>query len=625
MTDITFEINFGSGFVTVAPPVNWKAIEIELIFNSPDSKRQLNSINFEWVGDTAKKINAYMDGGVTGQTNGAYECLPLRVKLCGSSISFSLMLDLVNQSARFECDRVICPIVEEGRADWFDIACQKVTFHYLASMTYKAISGPGAIYPGDYKLTPYCISSIPNNAQVAYLFFALLILFWSLYQAIYDFYERTYTLIGSIGDIVDYASIAVNIILLIIQLMFIVLIINQIIVNIKAMINEIIQSKKYKLCMREADLFLKLTAFLGLTFTSSIFGYANSGVVSDGYGGRYVNATWMPQKTVTPTLNQTTLVTFDRPEDEAPNGIPAQNSYGHFDGTGKEFIDAMLLKYNAERRVDNGVLYFEPKHILNVQGAFQMPNTAEIGNTFNLPAPHGINAFELASELTLLFPLDNSDLNTIHIYRGTSVQVLLVPNSITNKKNVLLGKGIIIEMPCALAKRKDYFTRAENKIEYIILITQAFRLMLSVMVGGTYVPAPSPIAARLGWMLLSNDSFSLPKTFIGTQVGNDWEIDTASEANMSAIGLLNDFHGLELATRGNQYEIYYDKKIPFCCDGFQKVNGKNVFVVPNTTLKGKFDKLKWNLQDDIAENIDYRIQKNWTNNLHEVITIDGNQ
>jgi hypothetical protein len=326
-------------------------------------------------------------------------------------------------------------------------------------------------------------------------------------------------------------------------------------------------------------------------------------------------------------------------------GFPNNSEvYGHHEGTFYEFIRDMMTCFNGEVKIIGNTLSFEEKHFWNNNSPFIIPNTSNVGFTFNNPEPHSTNASELASSLFITYQTDQSELNTLHRYRGTSVQVILKPNITLNKKNWLLKNSEEYRLPVAMGRRKAYLSRIEILLNNIINALSAFANFIisgvNLLISGVNAilnlvssnPPTVPtiptlptniINNRVDWLALSNDSFSVPKLFLGRQSGGDWVLQTNSEIEMAAQKLLLHFHGKNLATRGNQQLIYTDKTFKFCCDDFLKVVGSNI-VKDVSNRWGKLQTLKWNIDGDIASDVSYRIFSNFTNNLSEKIIVDGN-
>jgi len=650
--EILHKIDFGNGFVIVPEPKNFDSAEVDIIWMKDKARASMANLTLVWQGITAQKIYAVYESGKIGG-KGVAHALPYRIEICGGTIPpFELMLVLGHSSAKYQCDQVELPAWAAQGSDWLEQQMQAYGFWYLASI--------GQITTADYKQTPYLISAIPNYTQVLTLSFSALVILWQLKELIVTFTDKATELTTDAAEtaipIVGTAHVfvvighVINIILFIVKVIFMLLVLYKF---IDELIDNIIQKKKYKYCMREQDLFKKMCSFLGLNFSSSIYSP----------GSFLENATWMPRKIVMPDSTSPTFVAgivggtftqiFDRPEDESGNA----KSYGYFDGRFSEFVEIMERKYNAEAKINNGTLYFEKKYHWNNANPYQLPNTNDLGYTFNLPAPFRTNLSELAPYYSCEFQIDESDQNTIHRYKGTSCAIqVLSPFPISKYSG--WGQGKIIDLGSALAKRKEHLNKIENFLDIVLnivhtvaailiapinlliaginLVIQAVNLLINAMPSGwgvspiSLVPTiPNPInlnalTSRIGWMELTNDSFNIPKTFNGIQVGNDWELDPNTEVFMSAFYLLNNFHDVNLATRGAQRVIYENNKTRFCCHEFQQISGSNILVAPDGR-QGEFDTMKWNLKKESARDIIYRIKETYLSGLTEKMIIDGTQ
>ena len=141
----------------------------------------------------------------------------------------------------------------------------------------------------------------------------------------------------------------------------------------------------------------------------------------------------------------------------------------------------------------------------------------------------------------------------------------------------------------------------------------------------TIPPIPSltnPVGLRVQWMEISNDTFAVPKTFIGVDVGGDWMLSATTESVMSATQLMTDFHGKELATRGNQTLTYKNRVFKFCSTDFLQILNSNVLQTPDAQW-GKFEKLDWDIHQNQVINVSYKVFHPFLLNLSEQITIDG--
>lgn len=635
MIDWKFEIDFGTGFQAVPPPINWKGIIISILFIDDQPNATLSGLNLQWVGDNAVRLNQYFQAGLTGGT-GIGEGVGLRITPCNGEVLFDGYIDLGDESTTFECDSVTAPCVEKGRVDWLNKYAAGESFATLATLPIGAI---GRIVPAtDYKKIPYCIDHIPNWGQLATLSVSSVIILRELYSLIDEITERLADLAGDVTtSVTTVGATTPNVAAEIIKTVTYIIYLGAIVVSLVAMANSILknlwQSKKYKLGMREEDCWKRICQRFGLGFSSSIYAQASS----------YKDTTHVPAKNSIPSSNNP-LNVFQRPFDESIGFPNNPDVYGHPDENCADFIVRMNQKYNAGISIINNVLYFEEVHYLNTASTFVIPNTDAQGNTFNLPQPNKTNWFELPSDLYLDFSTDPTELNTIHRYKGTSCEVQVTPITISNIQRQIKGRGVQVHLPEALAKRKDYLSRVENGLNSLVNglfmfcnaitslingLLSALNTIISAFGGNTttipLIPAlPTNILNnRLGWMEVSNDSFATPKTFIGQASGTDWKIHPSSETIMSALGLMNSFHGKNLATRGNQQLIYADRQFKFCCGDYQLLRNRNIATSP-TGRPAKFrGELKWDLHNDILTNVTWSEFVNFTNNVTEKVIVDG--
>jgi hypothetical protein len=229
------------------------------------------------------------------------------------------------------------------------------------------------------------------------------------------------------------------------------------------------------------------------------------------------------------------------------------------------------------------------------------------------------------------YQLDSQDLNTYDNYAGTTVQVSLNPKNVKNRVNQL-NKGLtIIQLNFAQATRKEYMTRIEKLLSVTIgalngvvgFIVQGITNLIKKASGNP--PAISYLQnignTRVGFLQLSSDYIGVPKIFIGTGTQSDWRISATSRARLAARYLLDNYHYVNLATRGNQYLLYSNKKIPLCCKDFVNLSTNNILTTADNR-KGKFSKILWTPDKETAI-VDYGIRQNYTNNLTETIIEDG--
>lgn len=636
MNDWRFEINFGTGFVQVPPPKNWMGLIISILFIDDQPNAQLGGLNLQWVGDNATRLNQIRQQAISG-TRSLYNGVPLKITVCGETPLFNGYIDIAAANTQWECDSVTAPCVERGRADWLNDVARGESFSTLARLPVGTL---GRIVPAtDYKKIPYCLNNFPDGLHLAVTSVSSVILVRELLDVVKEIGAIISRLTASATTAVATAgtTTALTVSEVVQTGLYVVYLagISVALVNMaKTILSNLWQTKKYKLGMREETCFKRICERFNIGFSSTVYA-ANS---------PYKDATHIPSKSVIPSINNP-LTIFQRPQDESVNFPNNPDVYGHPDDyTCADFIERMCQKYNAGISIINNVLHFEEVHYWNTASTFIIPNTDQVGNTFNLPQPNGTNAAECAANYLVKFSTDTSDLNTIHRYKGTSCEIQVRPANVPNIQVLSQQSRIQVLIPEALAKRKQYLSRVENALNSLINVVFSFVNAVTSLVNGltnvlnsviavfggnastipTIPPLPTNILNnRIGWMELTNDSFSTPKTFIGIASGSDWLIKSTSEAVMSANGLMQNFHGKNLATRGNQQLIYSDRQFKFCCEDYQLLKNRNIATSPNNRPAKFRGQLQWDIHNNLLRNVEWGEFTNWDNSLVEKTIVDA--
>ena len=591
MQKLKFRADFGAGFIPIPVAMNYKGMKLQLLFTKDAMQQQLQSITFEWAKASAKFLNTHRKNGLTGGL-GVYEGPGLQIDAGNLPLQiFDGCLDTADPSTEWSNDIVKCRIKDSGTNDWIYSYGKSITFQYLTTPDYSSSSDfilAAQITRADYKQTPYCISTIPDYQSAAMLSITLFI----MVKESVDVVCKIASLITRcISQSLSWLQLIGTIIEIVLYLIYLIAIIIQSAKLMQELFDNLVQPKKTKLCMREVDLWKKMCAYFGLTYVSSI--HCEGGAY--GYGGKYINATYMPSKIVIPN-GDPALLDFKRPQDESTN----PNSYGYFEGTPADWIAYQEMVYNARHIVKNGCMYFEEIHKPDVLNPYILPNEGVVGNTFLYPEPYNTNASEIPISYQLRFLKDDQEINTYNDYSGTFACAITKPNIVHNKKNILFNNAQNITLPVALARRKLGFTNLEkalinsfNQFSSFIsdvgarvahlngqlnaispaaltganpgsdtevgimvgfLTGQPVYSVITMVLGADGIPIfPSEptytiASERIGWMLLSNDFIGVPKRFIGTQNGPDWYIDpnnqiTQATSLLPSTGLNGSFTG----------------------------------------------------------------------------------
>ncbi len=358
---------------------------------------------------------------------------------------------------------------ETGRIDWFNTDAQSLSFAHLKRI--------GIITTADYKKVPYTKTDILDRAQLTMLILQEIVMIQQLSKEITDITARSVqagasavTETATVG--IFTANLTADIINTIAEVIYIGTLIGTIVLHANEIFDQIVQTKRYKYAMRLEDLLKKACIFLSqngspISLSSTIF-----------QSGPYKDVTIMPRKIVMPKSGQSILFAFERDANE----VNTSKSYGHFDGTLKELIDGIDVLFNTTPVVDSGKLNLQERNSYLGTSSFVLPDTGPEGYTFNYPDPHGHNAAKLAAIYMLRYATDQSDLNTIHQYQGTSIEVSMLPTVVTNRGNLLMGGLNRKNVPFAHAKRKEFLSYTEQTLSVIVnVINGAINAIIGVI------------------------------------------------------------------------------------------------------------------------------------------------
>jgi hypothetical protein len=559
------------------PPTEWEKLELQLAWDRDEPSASLTTKQFSFEGAAAKTVNTWISSG-TNSGPGIMEGLDFRISTCTNITALQGCLDTAAAEADYRCDKVVLPIRDNRIRDFITDRADGFSFSTLAALPNNA---PGKISNSDYRLVPYCISSIPDYGQIL-----------STSLAIFTITKEIAELIRKTGDLVAEAAVPpvtlVAAVKVILQAVYLLVMIAALITLVQAFIDNIIQAKKYKKGMYVRTLFIKACQYLGLTFSSTILNSSAS---------LYYMAAIIPRKIVQP--HPTNPLSFSRPADESQPG----NSYGYYDGTFGQLIREMEDIFNAKARLRGTVLYFEKQDYWNNQSSHTLPDLDLYGKN---NGSYKYNAHELAANYLSIWQVDNQELNTYNDYEGTSCQMQAKPNVISNSKNILLQGLVEKRFAYALGKRKTKLTGPEKAIEAIIIAMAFF----------TGLPLP---ASRIGWLLLSNDFTGVQKFVILDSSDN---ISLQNKTHTSATFLMNNYHSTSFPL-SNQWLIYEGWEIPFCCEDYITLLNNNVIKTFDGRL-GKVTNLRWQMGSDVAV-IDFKVRPSggrYTNNISQTIITD---
>lgn len=634
MKHFRVEINWGQGFQTVNNPRNIEELMIQVLFTNRHPSATLSGLLLEWAGDEAVKFNQWKNSTIGGV--GPYEGPQYKLYHCNGLLFSEGFIHLSSLQTLWDCDIVIAPLWQFGRADWLSWRCRALSFDYLASLP---VGEPGRVIPAiDYKQTPYTVTKHRTRAEQITLFLTLLGLAIQIYDTICKIGQLIDEMIGdatstaaTLGAMI--ATLLADLLKIILYIAYLLAVILAFITLLLQIISYYFQLKKYKLCMTFEAGFKRLCEKLGMAFSSTIL-----------QQGKYKGFTWMPRKNVMPDPSNP-LNIFKRPANES---ISNPKCFGYYEGSCEQFIMDAETFFDAEIVILTNpstgqlTLHFENRFFFNNISSLSIPNTGDIGYAFNYPGPYTTNLDELPSRMFVEFPVDGVDENTSNRYEGTTISCTVSPLVVNNELCVSHQDGKIVTFPAARALPKLYLNEVETILNTVfsqfglytntgIALVNAIVSVMNGIVntfgGSSASSLPNlqsftPISARINWLELSSDDTGLPKVFIGYDDNGEWKIHPNNQLYCTASSLANDFHFKNLATRGNQQLVFKNKKFPFCCEQYLKIMNGNIITCPDGGL-GKLVSLKWNVQNEEAVEVEWRKFVTITNNLQETIVIDG--
>jgi hypothetical protein len=262
--------------------------------------------------------------------------------------------------------------------------------------------------------------------------------------------------------------------------------------------------------------------------------------------------------------------------------------------------------------------------------------------------PNNTNASELCSNYYVEFITDSDEINTYDKYDKTNAQCMFTPINVGVQKNVLLKNLDSHTFNYAMAKRKNDYTAIERAFndfftEFYGLVGDIGTVINDILgdiVGAlnflgmnvTYNPIviPQPtFGSRVGYMLLETDFIGVQKLLLTESSGF---VPSNNITYVNAEYLLRNFHNhsfiqdtaIDPSTGtqfNNQFWIYTDKEIPFCCTDYLTMLNNN-WIKTFSGERAKAMKLIWSPEKQEAR-VDYNVKKQYTKNIKQTYVVDG--
>lgn len=619
---ITFEL----AGQTVNPPKDWEenSVSVQLNFDRDNQNvtQTVNITNLEWVREENDIINKWIQDGISGAGPGIFEGIPLKIKIDDGTGIFEWngYCDLTEPQEISVNIRSTSAIKEIDSPDFINETIDGIDFSYLFKVT-------GEIVQNDFTFVPYILNSIPDYPQAMLGLLSIYVISQEIKNAINQLSELAVEMANPFE--------ATAIVRAVLRVAYLIILIATLITLIKDTVQLVIQPVKYHQGMFLLEQLQKGLAHFGYTFKSPI-------LESAPWNKLFI----LPEKqTVPKNISDNRLLGFT----QANN---SNNQEGFFKGTVGDLL-------RIAKTLINGKIVFKPNneiHLVRMDQntsvpQYQIPNIRQDYFTYNTD--------EFRSNYLISFLTDVVDKNTIQQFKGTNFQVITKPNTVVNQKMVLMKGYQRVDIPLALAKRKEELTVPEKIIKELLDVFSAivnglisavnalinvYNEVVKVLnkiidaldfVGidvGFDIPTIPPIPPvnlavlienRIGMLMLEIDNFTVPKIMLLDKNANPkfTKLDPNNITTLSASTLWHSFYYIQSFVptqdrpNGNQYRKFTIENAPFNRSQLVQIKENNkCFSASNE--EAEIDYLEWFPRKQTA-NLNVRISELYTNNLHQ--------
>jgi len=541
---------------------------------------RISTSRITFVNEYAKQIRDYQRGALTGVTPGITEAMCLDLLEAGNTV-FNGFVDFNNGYEVVNPTTVKCGIKQLDSIDTFAERAKGLTFGSLVEL--------GVISELDYKLVPYINEKEFNFIEFAFLVYMSFALFYQLRDLIKQLAKQISDLIAHFtgGITGPAAGVILTAILLLIDIAFAAFTLALLLNMIAQIFDYLISPIKYHKAMRLRDLLDFACNHLGFDYNTSIpdideltFFPSKFGIIQDEQQFKLFQG-----------------ITIIQPGE----GIPSTNDSGYILW---QLLQNLNSAFRAEITVTNGVVEHHARNnaFWDKDSSWQMPSVLEEREVPNLP--------ELKATKVITFEHDRKDTNTLENYKGTTYEVHTAQVSTNDDKKVLLKGYDRIDIPYALANRKNELNAFEK------LVRQVFEKIDDFInfVGGNGNNA-AKITARVGVLKIETDYVNTAKLI---KLNSNDRLNPNHRDVWSAKYLYDNYineGSFILNNYGNQHYLYKKVRIPFGTKDFNELIN-NVYFYDCNGDRAELELIEWDVSKDFAL-LDYRVPTIWTKNLEE--------
>lgn len=633
------QFNFYLKGQLVEPPENWDGMSIQLNFDRDKNQvtQQVTLTNLAWVLQNNDVMIDHLNKGKTLQGPGVFEGIPFDISVSSpgqpETFFFRGYVDTSGTAVFSNNIRTTADIKEKDSVDILNDVVDGVTYDYLYAL---AAGAPGKISASDFVFVPYILNSIPDYPQAMLGLLSAYVMADQISSSIESMTELAVEMANPFE--------ATAIVRAVLRVAYLILLIIAIIKLVKDTIALIIQPVKYHATMPLLKLLQRGAEALGYTFKCPIL---ETGAI-DGVPLSKLHI--MPDKQFV-DINDT---------DDRILGFTAPNQNeqaGYWKGTFGELL-------RATKAMIRGKVQFLP----NKEMWLVREDESVGAPTYQLPDVrqdyYTLNTDEFRANYEVKFQYDVIEKNTVQQFLGTICQVITRPIQVTNPDMVLMRGFERVELPFALAKRKETLTVPEKIVDgfldvfdaIINALISAVNAVINVynevvkvlnkiidaldIIGidvGWEIPSIPPlqpvslgtlIENRIGMLLLETDQTSKPKIMLldVSQTPKFTKLNAANATVLTARKLYDNFHFVTSFVpnpaagkpNGNQWVKKELLNVPgFGLAHYNQIKFNNK-IFDHAGNEAEIDSLLWKVRSQSAD-INVRFSELYTKNLQNTI------
>lgn len=578
MTKIRHFIN-GQDF---GEPRDWQDIEITIDWINQKESGAINvadlTFGLEANQYLQKRVMDGMDGGV-----GIFEGEPYKITLGdpeNPEWTFDGYLDFTEEMTGIGNEEIVVSLKKRKGDDWMGDVADSFSFAYLFDQ--------GVIQKSDFVRVPYVINYVPNGMQ-------LIILSMSIYMMTKETIENVEKLAETVADITDASTPVVGVgaglgavavtawdignwilvaLKAIARVAYIIAMTIAIIKLIEDIFEQLLPKKRNHIGMSFRRMMERGCDHLGLKFESDI-----------------------------PELEWIHIPRKSKKGDDDDHGFPTNSGPIYTFG---DLIRTLKMWFNADHRLENGVLKLRRRDKFQRPSGYQMPNF--FNDQQRLLDRFKCNTDEMVSNYNIYYQFDTQDQNTLDNQDGRVFQAITSPITTKDKSLVNIKGFAEISIPFSLGIEKRELTEVEKVARALGKIVDT---LTGVFGGGTNFA--NQIENRIGSLLLSSHFLTFGKVvkMNGTKLANNQREHFDTRKLWDNYHFINSF--AKYQGHHNQWIRFQQQPVPMSLTEFDTLLDNN-FAVDGDGNEYLIEKAVFRPFDNTAI-IDFRVKREYTKNL----------